>query len=85
VPGNGMRALIAVSSLPIAVIANGLRVAGTGLAAEYVGGTAATGLVHSFAGWAVFMTSLLMLMAVGNLMMRLRPASAATRRRGTYR
>jgi exosortase len=65
-PKNGQRILIAFSSVPIAIIANGLRVAGTGIAAQYVGPAAATGFFHAFSGWTVFMTSFAMLVAVGN-------------------
>jgi exosortase len=62
------RAAIALSSVPIAIVANGLRIAGTGLAAQYITPAAATGFFHSFSGWAVFMTSLVMLMAVAKLL-----------------
>ena len=64
-------AAVAVSSIPIAIIANGLRVAGTGIAAHYVGPAAATGFFHSFSGWLVFMTSFVMLMAVAGVVKRL--------------
>ena len=61
------RAVIALSSVPIAIISNGLRIAGTGIAAHYVGPAAATGFFHTFSGWAVFMTSFVMLLAVSNI------------------
>jgi exosortase len=65
------RVLIAASSIPIAIIANGLRIAGTGLAAHYIGPSAATGFFHSFSGWTVFITSFVMLLAVANAVKRL--------------
>jgi exosortase len=77
-PRNGQRIAIALSSVPIAVIANGLRIAGTGVAAHYVGPGAATGFFHSFSGWTVFMTSFVMLLAVGDALKRL-PSFATTR------
>jgi exosortase len=77
-PRNGQRMAIAFSSIPIAIIANGLRIAGTGVAAQIVGPGAATGFFHSFSGWTVFMTSFVMLLAVGNALKRL-PSFAATR------
>lgn len=40
---NWVRALIALSAIPVAVIANGARVAGTGVAAHYYGQAAAEG------------------------------------------
>jgi len=51
------RALIALSSIPIAIIMNGLRVAGTGIAAHHIGAAAASGFLHTFSGWLVFITS----------------------------
>jgi exosortase len=64
-PRNMSRVIIALSSIPIAIVANGLRIAGTGIAAQYVGIWAATGFFHTFSGWTVFMTSFVMLIAVG--------------------
>ena len=60
----GRTAAIALSSIPIAIVANGLRVAGTGIAAHFIGPSAATGFFHSFSGWLVFMTSFAMLLFV---------------------
>jgi exosortase len=77
-PRNGHRIAIALSSIPIAIIANGLRIAGTGVAAQYVGPGAATGFFHSFSGWTVFMTSFAMLLAVGHVLKRL-PSFAIAR------
>jgi exosortase len=65
-PRNDRRILMVLSSIPIAIVANGLRIAGTGIAAQYVGPGAATGFFHAFSGWAVFMTSFAMLVALGN-------------------
>jgi exosortase len=65
-PRNSQRIVIALSSIPIAIVANGLRIAGTGIAAQYVGPGAATGFFHTFSGWTVFMTSFVMLLAVGH-------------------
>jgi exosortase len=70
-PRQPARAVIALSSVPIAIFANGLRIAGTGLAAHYIGPQAATGFFHSFSGWVVFMTSLVMLLAVANAVKKL--------------
>jgi exosortase len=75
------RLFIALSSVPIAIVANGLRIAGTGLAAHYVGPAAASGFFHTFSGWAVFMTSFLMLVAfAGVLKMLPSPAVSRTER-----
>ena len=44
---------------------NGLRVAGTGIAAHHFGSAAAEGFFHTFSGWLVFLTATVMLLAVG--------------------
>ncbi|MEO6239250.1 MAG: exosortase/archaeosortase family protein [Vicinamibacterales bacterium] len=67
-PKTFPRIVIALSSVPIAIVANGLRIAGTGISAQYVGPWAATGFFHTFSGWTVFMTSFVMLLAVGRLL-----------------
>jgi len=55
------RVILAASTLPIAVAANALRVAGTGLLAHSAGQAAAEGFFHVFAGWLVFMSAVGML------------------------
>ena len=49
-----VRGVIAVSSIPVAILANGLRVASAGVAAHNFGPAGAEGLFHEFSGWAVF-------------------------------
>jgi exosortase len=61
----GAVAATALASIPIAIVANGCRIAGTGIAAHFVGPAAATGFTHSFSGWVVFMTSVGLLILVG--------------------
>jgi exosortase len=51
------RVALALAAVPIAVITNGLRVAGTGLAAEWIGPAAAEGVFHTFSGWVVFIAA----------------------------
>jgi exosortase len=62
------RALLSVSAVPIAVIANGLRVTGTALLAYYWNKEAAEGFFHNFSGWLIFVLSLLMLFSLQGLM-----------------
>jgi exosortase len=64
------RVLLALSTLPIAVAANALRVAGTGVLAHVAGAAAADGFFHTFAGWLVFMSALAMMFLV-HAMLRL--------------
>ena len=59
-----VRWLLAIATVPVAIAANGLRVAGTGIAAHYYGPEAAQGFFHSFSGWLVFLVALAMLLAV---------------------
>ena len=56
-----VRVLIAASEVPIAIFANGLRVAGTGVLAHYYGPEAALGFFHTFSGWLVFLLAFVLL------------------------
>lgn len=60
----GPRATIAVAAVPIAVIANAIRVAGTGLASYWISPAVAEGFFHSFSGWLMFVVALAGLLAV---------------------
>lgn len=62
------RVVLAAATLPIAVLANALRVAGTGFLAHVAGAAAADGFFHTFAGWLVFMTAVVMLFLVQRLL-----------------
>ena len=53
--------LIALSTIPIAIFANGVRVAGTGIAAHYFGSAAAEGFFHEFSGWLLFLVAFALL------------------------
>jgi exosortase len=73
------RMTIALSAIPVAVVANGVRVAGTGIAAQYIGPAAATGFLHTFSGWVVFMASFVLLTVIANTL-RLVPMTNAVPR-----
>ena len=62
------RVLLALSSIPIAVLANALRIVGTGLLGEYWGPEKAQGFFHSFSGWVIFVVALLLLFGVRSVM-----------------
>lgn len=68
-----VRATLALATVPIAVLSNGLRVAGTGVAAHYYGNAAAEGFFHTFSGWIVFVVALAMLLIVHQILVRLFP------------
>ena len=67
------RWIIAGSTVPIAIAANGIRVAGTGIAAHYLGDSAAQGFLHTFSGWLMFVAAFVMLFAFAYIMRRLAP------------
>ncbi|MGC4081787.1 MAG: EpsI family protein [Vicinamibacterales bacterium] len=64
-----VRITIALSTIPIAIIANGGRVAGTGIAAHRFGPEAAQGFLHEFSGWMVFVVAFLMMLALQRLIL----------------
>jgi exosortase len=63
-----MRLFIALASIPIAIAANAFRVAGTGIAAHYIGPEAAVGFFHTFSGWLVFVIAFSMLFLLHRLL-----------------
>jgi exosortase A len=75
-PRSGIRVAIALSAVPVAIVANAIRVAGTGIAAHYYGAQAAQGFFHSFSGWIVFIAAFAMLFAIIRVLRWLAPASS---------
>jgi exosortase len=55
------RVVLVIASIPLAVVANSVRVVGTGLCVQYGSPRLADGFFHEFSGWIIFMASLLML------------------------
>lgn len=60
-PSVKRRVILALASIPIAVLANGARIVGTGLAVQYWDPDKALGFFHEFSGWLIFCFSLLLL------------------------
>ncbi|MGD0730468.1 MAG: exosortase A [Terracidiphilus sp.] len=52
------RAALALSSFPIAIAANAVRILGTGLCVQYWDPDKALGFFHEFSGWVIFIVSL---------------------------
>jgi exosortase len=75
-PSVTVRTLLALATIPVAILANGLRVAGTGIAAHYYGPSAAEGFFHTFSGWLVFVVSFAMLFLIHRLISRWTPPAA---------
>jgi exosortase len=61
---TGARVAVVLSAVPIAIAANAVRVAGTGLTAHWVGRRAAEGFFHGFSGWMMFVAAVVALIAV---------------------
>ena len=58
------RIVLALAAVPVAVFANGVRVAGTGVAAHYYGPEAAEGFFHTVSGWTLFVVAFVMLFGI---------------------
>jgi exosortase len=58
------RTVLALASIPIAIVANSVRILGTGLCVQYWDPDKALGFFHEFSGWVMFVVSLACLYAV---------------------
>jgi exosortase len=65
---NLPRILLALAAIPIAVVANALRVMGTGLLGYYWNPDRAEGFFHTFSGWVIFVISLVLLFSIHALL-----------------
>jgi len=77
-PRGGVRVAIVLSTIPIAIVANAARVAGTGIAAHYYGVAAAEGFFHTFSGWLVFGVSFILMFVVARMLVRVTPVARPT-------
>ncbi len=68
-----VRTLIVLSAIPVAIVANGARVAGTGMAAQWVGPEAAQGFFHEFSGWIVFIFAFIMILIIQRIILKFAP------------
>ena len=71
-----VRVILALSAIPIAVIANSLRIVGTGLTVQYWDPEKAEGFFHLFSGWLIFVVSLLMLFVFHSVLRAVWPRKA---------
>jgi exosortase len=67
------RMLLAIAATPIAVMANAVRIMGTGLVGQYWNPDKAQGFFHEFSGWVVFLLSFGMLLVFHTLLQRIGP------------
>lgn len=70
-PRTPGRIIIALAAIPIAIVANATRVAGTGLASHWAGPAAAEGFFHTFSGWIMFVIALAGLLIVQRVVSRI--------------
>jgi exosortase len=78
-PRKLRRVLLVVFAIPVAVLANGLRIMGSGLLGEYWSPEKAEGFFHTFSGFMIFFASFGLLVGCHAVMswvgrMRVRPA-----------
>jgi len=59
-----VRILLALASVPVAVLANSLRIVGTGMIAEYWNSSKAEGFFHIISGWIVFVMCVVLLFSL---------------------
>lgn len=69
--------VLALSAIPIAVVANAVRVAAIAIAVHYLGPEAASGAIHDWIGKGVWGLTFLPLLALGFLLARVRVSRAA--------
>lgn len=67
---NGKKVFLVAAAVPIAIAANAMRVIGTGLLARFWGAKAAEGFFHEFAGLAVFLVAIALMVALGSFLSR---------------
>lgn len=60
-PKRLLRVALVVAAVPVAVIANGIRIMGTGLLGQYWDPDKAQGFFHEFSGWVIFLLALFIL------------------------
>jgi len=72
-PRTWVRTLIVVSAVPVAIVANGARVASSGMAAEWVGPEAAEGFFHEFSGFIVFIFAFAMILVIQRAILKFAP------------
>jgi exosortase len=71
IPDPAARIGVVAVSVPVAIVSNGFRVAGTGITAQYIGPAVANGFFHTFSGWIVFVSSFALLVGAGTVIERL--------------
>jgi exosortase len=76
-PRSWARVVLCLSTVPIAIVTNGLRVSGTGVAAYYYGPKVADGFFHTFSGVLVFVAASGLLILVHRTLQWIAPVPPA--------
>jgi exosortase len=79
-PRPWVRVFLIVAAAPVAIAANAVRVAGTGIAASRYGPETAEGFIHAFSGWLVFVVSVVLILGLQRVVSRLTPLPPASAR-----
>jgi len=74
-----VRLLLVSGTIPIAIATNGIRVAGTGIAAHFYGSEAAEGFFHSFSGWIIFIAAFIMMVILHRTIVWIAPGEKASK------
>ena len=74
--GAWLRSLLVLLAVPLAVVFNILRIAGTAVIADYHA-EAAMGFYHAFSGWLVFVLGAAVLFGLSKLLARFNPAEVS--------
>jgi exosortase len=79
-----VRWAISLSAIPVAIVSNAMRIAGTGVAAHYYGVEAAEGFFHSFSGWVVFVVAFAAILGVKQLVVQMADVTTRLRLGGAH-
>lgn len=71
----GVRTALCLTTVPIAILTNGFRVAITGVAAHYYNPKVAEGFFHAFSGWLIFIMAFILLYLLHRLLRFFFPAA----------
>jgi exosortase len=74
---NWVRCALALWMVPSAIITNAIRIVIAGMSAHRFGPAAAQGILHEFSGWLVFLTALVLLLAMHGILRYARNAGTA--------
>jgi exosortase D (VPLPA-CTERM-specific) len=70
--------IIVLSTIPISIVTNSMRIASVGILYQFIGAAAAEGFFHDFSGWFIFMISLGILLLEISLLKRILPDQASS-------